>query len=295
MKVSIIIPNWNGREKLEKNLPAVLAVEGVEEVIVVDDASTDDSVKFLKENYVDKVKIIEKRKNTGFGSNVNLGVEKSRGDLIFLVNSDAVPEKKCIKQVIHHFDNPRVFSVGFNTGGNWSWAKFEKGFFWHYMVQKNNKPHTHETLWASGGSAVFRRKIWDDLGGFDPLYDPFYVEDLDLGYRARKRGFINMWDADAKVEHYKQKGVIEENYSKKTISNTTGRNQLLFVWKNITSPILIRQHILGLVMHILLHPKYFLIFFMAFTRLLRIVQERRVEARSQVLTDEEVLAKYSAY
>src|SRR5512141_81221 len=111
MKVSIVIPNWNGRERLEENLPAVMEVEGVSEVIVVDDKSSDDSVSFIEQNFP-KVKLVKKQKNSGFSGTVNLGVKEALGDLVFLLNSDTKPEKDCLKYVKPHFENPRVFSVG---------------------------------------------------------------------------------------------------------------------------------------------------------------------------------------
>src|SRR3989344_1885473 len=171
-KVSIIIPNWNGAEKLKKNLTKVLEVDNIFEVIVVDDGSTDESVKLI-ENDFPKVKLIKKQKNSGFSSTINLGVKESSGDLVFLLNTDAVPKKDCLKNLLPHFENSKVFSAGFNTGGNWSWAKFSKGFFWHYMSPMDKERVTHKTLWVSGGSGVFKKNIWEKLCGFDEMYDPF--------------------------------------------------------------------------------------------------------------------------
>lgn len=293
MKVSIVIPNWNGEEKLKKNLPKVLKVEGVDEVIVVDDASTDNSVQLVKTNFP-LVKLIEKKKNTGFGSNVNYGVENAAGDFIFLVNSDAVPEEKVVVNVLENFKDPKVFSVGFNTGGNWSWAKFENGFFWHYCADKDKQAtkEPHPTLWASGGSGIFRRSIWDELEGFDPLYDPFYVEDLDLGYRAWKRGYINIWDPSLKVEHYKEVGVIAANFPQQRIQDTNERNSLIFIWKNITSPKLFAEHLQALVFRLLTHPKYWKIFLRAIVKLPQILKKRAIEKAQQKVLDEEILAKF---
>lgn len=297
--VSIVIPNWNGKEKLEKNLPEVLKVEGVSEIIVVDDCSTDESVQFLKENYSHKLKIIEKKQNTGFGSNVNTGVEFSRGKFIFLLNTDAVPEKDCILKVLHHFDDPKVFSVSFNTGGNWSWAKWEKGWFWHYQVGGNRD--THETMWASGGSGIFRRSIWDELGGFDPLFDPFYVEDLDLGYRALKRGYKNIWDLDVIVKHYHQgadpdnieKGVIAENFKRSEIENISERNMLIFIWKNIQNKVFLKEHIIFLSKRLLTNLKYWPVFLKAFSKFGQIMIKRKIENKNVSVSDLEILGKFS--
>lgn len=290
MKVSIVIPNWNGKDKLEKNLPKVLKVKGIFEIIVVDDASDDGSVAFLRENYSEKIKIIEKKENSGFGSNVNFGVEFVIGDLVFLLNTDAIPDEDCIIKVLHHFKDRKVFSVSFNTGGNWSWAKWEKGYFWHF--QSKGEIKTHETLWASGGSGVFRKDLWVELGGFDPLYDPFYVEDLDLGYRAIKRGYKNIWEKNVKVEHYKEVGVIAKNFPGSIIEQISERNMLIFIWKNIHDKQLLKEHIQALAIRLIKSPKYWLTFLKALSRLDEILYKRNIEKRNSKVSDPEILNRF---
>lgn len=290
MKVSIVIPNWNGAERLRRNLPNVLKVKGVSEIIVVDDASTDGSLKVLTDEFP-QVKLIKREINGGFTPTVNLGVSKAEGELIFLLNSDASPEEDCLINALDHFQNKNVFSVGCNVGGVWAWARFKDGFFWHYMADdQGNNPH--ETLWSSGGSGIFRKSIWDELGGLDTLFSPFYEEDTDLGYRATKRGYINIWEPSSKVEHYKQKGVIEEYFSKKFVSKIAQQHQLLFIWKNITSRKYLVQHIFGLIKMIITHPKYLFIALGVSLSLPEVLRKRQVEKSYAKLTDEEILERY---
>lgn len=290
-KVSVVIPNWNGVNKLKANLPKIQEMVGTVEVIVVDDSSTDGSVEYIKSNFP-KIILLEKNNNSGFSSTVNLGVKKALGDLIFLLNSDAVPEKNCLRYITPLFNDPRVFSVSCNTGGSYSWARFNEGFFWHFMSGRKIT-YSHQTLWTSGGSGVYRKNIWDKLGGFDEIFDPFYEEDLDLGYRATKRGFINLWEPKARVEHGKYKGVIEENFSKMKISKIAQRNQLLFIWKNITSTNLINDHIIHLTKRLLSNPKYFIIFIMAVYRIKKVRDKRSIEVEEEVISDEEILKKFT--
>src|SRR5581483_4938651 len=137
MKVSIVIPNWNGAEKLRQNLPAVLKVRGVDEVVVSDDGSTDNSLKILETEFP-TVRVVKRSNQGGFSTNVNFGVAHSSGDLIFLLNSDALPETDAVEKALPHFKASEVFSVSCNTGGSWSWARWQNGFFWHYMSEERS-------------------------------------------------------------------------------------------------------------------------------------------------------------
>ncbi len=294
MKIAIIIPNWNGAEKLKRNLPAVLVAakySKVNEIIVSDDASSDNSLEILRKEFPG-VRVLARSKNSGFSSNVNFVVSKSDADLIVLLNSDARPSKNFLNSIIPHFKDPKVFSVGCNTGGSFATAEFKNGYFWHHQSDVIPK-QTHQTLWVSGGSGVFRKSIWDLLGGFDALFDPFYEEDLDIGYRARKRGFINLWEPEAQAEHYKEKGVIALNFSKEYISRIAQRNQLIFIWKNISDPEYISAHLIALCKQILFHPKYFLVFLSALVKFGAIKVRREKEIKESMVSDKQILKIFS--
>lgn len=292
MKISIVIPNWNGIEKLPKSLPEVMKVKFVDEIVISDDGSTDGSVEYIKKNFP-TIKLYQRSKNGGFSSNVNDGVKFASGDLIFLLNSDAIPEKNCLLSVFPHFEDPKVFGVGCNTGDSWSWAKFKRGYFRHFGV-KGKVKKAHQTLWAGGGSSVFRKQIWDELGGLDQLFNPFYEEDLDIGYRATKRGYVNLFEPDSLVEHYKQSGVIKENFSESTIARIAQRNQLIFIWKNITSEKLIAEHKQALMQKLFTNPSYWRIFLSAFSKIGPIKQKRLVEKQQQKISDEQIFAMFES-
>jgi GT2 family glycosyltransferase len=292
MRVSVVIPNWNGADKLRKHLPEVLKVKGVDEVIVSDDGSTDNSLAVLEKEFPE-VKVAKRETQGGFSTNVHHGVKHATGDLVYLLNSDASPEPDSLQKTLKHFDDPKVFSVSCNVGGNWSWAKWEKGFFWHYMSsQDDEKPKAHQTLWASGGSMVFRKKVWEELGGFDLAFNPFYEEDVDLGYRATKRGFINIFEPESEVEHYKEPGVIAQNYSQAKINKTAQRNQLLLIWKNIHDPKMMREHQAALFKMLLIHPKYWEVFLKALILLPQILEKRKIEKKHAKVSDKEIFNKF---
>jgi GT2 family glycosyltransferase len=290
MTTSIVIPNWNGQEKLRRNLPRVLKVKKILEIIVVDDGSTDSSVGILRQEFPE-VKVIERKVNRGFSTTCNIGVKAAKGDLVFLLNTDAIPDEDCMEFVLPHFEDSQVFSVGCTTGGNWSWATFRKGFFWHNM-SKTSITEAHQTLWASGGSSIFRKDLWEKLEGFDELFNRFYEEDIDLGYRATKRGYINIFEPRAKVEHYREPGVIQQNFSKSLVAKVAQRNQLYFIWKNIHDKDLINSHIRALIKMLILHPKYWEIFLSAVVHLPAILSEREIEKREAKITDREILEKF---
>src|SRR5258706_15949240 len=99
MNISIVIPNWNGKELLERNLPEVLAAKDfksnmISEVIVVDDGSTDGSLKFLHDQFEGKIKVIKHKQNRGFSAAVNTGVRSANGDLVCLLNTDVIPDRR---------------------------------------------------------------------------------------------------------------------------------------------------------------------------------------------------------
>ncbi|MDO8639000.1 MAG: glycosyltransferase family 2 protein [Candidatus Daviesbacteria bacterium] len=294
MKVSIVIPNWNGYSKLQQHLPEVVSLAkklNFEEIIVVDDGSTDESVRLLKSEFPE-VKLIEKQANSGFSSTVNLGVKSVKSEIVFLLNNDAHPKDDFLDPALKHFENPKIFSVGCNVGGIWAKGYFKDGFFWHSQGEAKTeaeKSKAHNTLWVSGGSGFFRKSIWDNLEGLDTLFDPFYWEDVDLGYRAWKRGYINIWEPQSQVIHYQEPGVISESFSKEKVSETAERNQLLFIWKNITSKKLGVEHKKGLLRMVLEHPKYLKIISLAIPKLPSLLKKRQIERQSAKLTDEEVL------
>jgi glycosyltransferase involved in cell wall biosynthesis len=126
MKISLIITNWNGLSLLKKNLETVIINSPeADEIIVTDDASTDESVAFIKDlqKKYSKLKLIANKKNLGFGKNSNKAVSRCLGDFIVMLNSDIYPHQDYIKNALHHFSDPQVFGVGFAELDNENWAR----------------------------------------------------------------------------------------------------------------------------------------------------------------------------
>lgn len=236
ISVSIVIPNWNGVSLLKKHLPAVLVASGKAQVIVVDDASTDQSVRFLRSNFP-QILVVEKRSHQGFASSVNLGIRKSAGDIVVLLNTDVEPEEDFLKFLLPHFLNEKVFAVGcmdrshegntINLRGR-GLAAWKRGFYVHSRGEVDRS----DTAWVSGGSGAFSKKIWEELGGMDERFNPFYWEDIDISYRAQEHGYKIIFEKRSIVDHYHETGKIASEYSKDEIKRIAYRNQLIFTWKH---------------------------------------------------------------
>jgi len=249
--ISTIIPTYNGLKLLEKNLPAVLAeLKKGDELIIVDDAGSDNSPKWLKENFLKKtkqkgveLKIITNKKNLRFGESVNRGVEASAHDLIFLLNNDVSPHQGCVDALIKHFENEKenskkdLFGVGSLEkeikngkvqyhGKNKLW--FERGLFIH---SKADDMKSGPTAWVIGGSGMFDKKKWLELGGFDHLFYPAYWEDIDLSFRAHHKGWRILFEQRAVVDH-NHESTNKDVFGEEKLQAMSWRNSLKFTLKN---------------------------------------------------------------
>lgn len=296
MKVSVVMPSLNGKTILEKNLPKLLAAannpkNSILEIIIVDDGSWDDSISFLNQNFKDKIKLIKHTKNRGFSASVNTGVRATKGDLLLLINIDVIPEIDFLESSLPLFDNKKVFAVSLHERGYGS-AKghFGDGYIQLAMGEENEK--THPSFYVSGGSGLFRKSIWKELGGMDEkLLSPFYWEDIDLCFRALKRGYINLWEPNGKVVHHHESTISK--FPKKYVDRIKERNQLLVIWKNIQSKSLIRKHILGVFARTIKHPGYLRVVFMALLRLKSAIKARKKEKKEEKVSDEAIFSMFS--
>lgn len=292
--VSMVMPNLNGRTLLEKNLPKLIAAKeyfqnSIIETIIVDDGSWDDSCDFLKKNFPG-VRLFKHTTNRGFSAAVNTGARAAKGDLILLINTDVIPNKDFLVKVLPNFDDNSVFAVSLHEKGFGS-AKgtFVDGYIQLAMGEEGNK--NHNSFYVSGGSGVFRRSTWVDLGGMDEkLLSPFYWEDIDLCYRASKRGYKLLWEPGGVVEHHHESTISK--FSKTYVARIRERNQLLMLWKNITSSNLIRKHIIGVFKRLLIHPGYIRIILMALGRLGIAMEKRKCEIKESKVSDEAIFARY---
>lgn len=300
-KISVVIPNFNGAKLLSKNLPQVLKNCPGCQIIVVDDASTDNSVAILKEKFKN-IKLLVNFQNLGFSGAVNRGIKNASGDLVLLLNSDVSPRAGFLKPALDRLKDKGVFAVALNDyshergkiiergkGG----ANFQKGFLSHFAA----KIEAGETLWVSGGSGLFVREILDRLGGFDPVYAPFYWEDIDLSFRARQSGYICIFEPASKVDHYHEEGAIKKTRKPFEIKMVSYRNQFIFIWKNFSDPVFLVQHLLWFPYHLLkaIMAKdfaFFLGFAGALAKIPQIVQNPQYRVSPKAVSDRDVIKKF---
>lgn len=293
MDVSIVIPNFNGKDLLAKNLPLVLTAKefkgnNISEIIIVDDGSYDESVSFIRKTFP-TVRLIVHKKNRGFSCAVNTGARMCKGDLICLLNSDVIPEEKFLVSTLPHFQNKKVFAVSLRERGySWATGNFIGGYLNHNQGQPTQT--SHYSLWASGGSAVFRRSTWMELGGMDEkVFSPFYWEDIDLSYRATKRGYDVLWEPGSIVDHKHESTVSK--LSRKYVQRIRERNELLFIWKNIHSKKFINNHIFAMFKRMFSHPGYLIIILMALSKLGITLKARKKEMKESKVCDEAVFER----
>jgi GT2 family glycosyltransferase/glycosyltransferase involved in cell wall biosynthesis len=241
---AIVIPNWNGRDLLEKYLPSVItAAERVpgSEVIVVDNGSADGSAAFVREQFP-QVRLVALEKNLGFGGGSNAGFRAATHDVVVLLNSDMRVEPDFLRPLLDGFTDEQVFSVSCQiffsdpnkvrqeTGLTESW--WERGSL---RVRHRVDPgisQLYPCSYGGGGSCAYDRRKFLELGGFDELLAPFYLEDTDLGYLAWKRGWKNFYQP-ASVVYHEHRGTIGRKFSEAYIQGVLKKNFLLFTWKNV--------------------------------------------------------------
>lgn len=305
MKISIVIPSFNGKELLEKNLPAVFKAcqtfsssSNDWEIIVVDDGSSDKSVSFIKEKYP-TIKLVVHKNNQYFAVSCNDGVKAAQGEVVVLLNNDVEPKEGFLRPLVGNFSDERVFSVGCKEKSlqkgkmifsGRAGGRFKRGFLVHWRA-KNQKEK--DTLWTASGSAAYRKSLWLKLGGLDPLFRPAYGEDVDLSYRAQKSGLKVLFEPKSQVFHQHETTNIKA-FGEKKIKIYAFKNQFLFVWKNITDIKYLFLHFFWLFYHLLNQLKnrnwlFFQGFLLAIKQLPEVLNSRSKVKKHFQLKDREII------
>ena len=179
-----------------------------------------------------------------------------------LLNNDMLVSPDFLQPLLSPFSDSKVFAVTSQiflpdpgkrreeTGK--TRGRFERGFFrfWHEDVLSKDEASGESggvipVLWAGGGSCAMDMRKLRSIGGFDPLYHPFYVEDVDVSWQAWKRGWKCLLATGSHVVH-KHRGTSRPVFGDDFVDRTIRRNQYLFIWKNATGLGMNLQHLLSL-------------------------------------------------
>lgn len=247
--ISIVLPNYNGRSLLEKNIPSLIkAVDQFEhEIIVIDDCSTDDSVEFLRQTYPN-IKVFINEVNSGFSTTCNRGINTAKLELLCVVNTDVTFTPDYFSSMMDEFDSPELFAVkgdivNYNNSPDdvmnidrTTLLYYKRGF----LRFDTNTPLKQRTLIARndaqfvclGCCFVCRTEMMAKLKGFDEIFSPFYWEDSDLAMRAMELGFKLLYLPESRVYHQASSTIASyrSNTQRKLVSY---RNKFLFTWRHL--------------------------------------------------------------
>lgn len=242
-EITVVIPNYNGIEYLSECLASLEKQEAGTpefEVLVVDNGSTDGSVHLLEENWPNVSKILLEE-NTGFCHAVNMGIQASETPYVLLLNNDTKVKSGFIKGLYEAIkQDDKIFSV---SSKMLMWDKPELlddagdrycVLGWAYSRGKGKEAAYYdkpaEVFAACGGAAIYRRSVFDEIGLFDELHFA-YLEDIDIGYRARIHGYRNFYEPSAEVLHYGSASTGSRYNERKT--QLTSANSVYIIGKNM--------------------------------------------------------------
>ena len=306
------------------------------EIVIVDDAGTDSTAAWLNDQGFQETaaesaaigaasrigrapsvstiqaapagRLIRNETNSGFGVSCNRGVAAAEHPLVFLLNNDVEVSIDSIAPLVENFADETVFAAhcrvfeleGGRECGTGKVGGFSRGFI---RVHQSYRPMQAtagaplHSMFAGGGSAMFDREKFLDIGGFERLLSPFYWEDVELSYRAWKRGFVILYEPRSIARHRVSSTIGKIKRGR--VRRIEQRNRLFFHWINLHDARLVRSHIrwaiaLAVTAVFRLKPG-FLLSCLAAIKLLPRVRKRRAEERlAAVRSDRQVFEVFSA-
>ena len=246
-KLSIIVPNFNGKQFLKICFDSILNQNySSYEIIIVDNGSSDGSVQYINENYPEFT-LIQNKENLGFAAAVNQGIKASNADYIFLLNNDVELETDCISNLLKCIEKDKnIFAVSskmiqYNDRSKMDDAGDEYTILgWTRKVGDGKSPDLYtaerEIFSACAGAALYRKNILDEIGYFDENFFA-YMEDVDISYRARIKGYKCVYCPEAVVYHFGS-GTSGSRYNEFKI-RLAARNNVYVSYKNMPLPQLV--------------------------------------------------------
>jgi len=246
--VSVIVLNYNGRRWLEDCLNATFGqMDGRQELILVDNASADDSVEFVRARFP-ATRLLVLDGNSGFARGNNMGAGIARGRYLAFLNNDTIPQPGWLNALQAPFDRDRATAITtsrlvylhdpsmIDSAGD-GYLRAGGAFKHLHGAPSTLGGQSGEVFGACGAACMFRKDVYTDLGGFDEDFFMVY-EDVDISYRARLRGYRCTYVADA-VVHHAGSGTLRRNSA---ASVYYGQRNLEWTYlKNTPWPLLIRS------------------------------------------------------
>lgn len=253
MKVSVVTPNYNGERFLRTFLESLNdESEYIGEVIIIDNASSDASLDYLKNNEFNfPLVLVENIENLGFAPAVNQGIRKAKNELIFSINNDTEVKKGSIKALIDLItSSDDIFSVQakmlqYNNKNLIDDVGDEYNLLaWTKKTGENHPSSDYEEVVeifsSCAGAAMYRKSILKELGFFDDNFFA-YMEDVDLAIRSRINGYRNLLCPNAIVYHIGS-ATSGSRYNEFKVK-LAARNNVWVVYKNLPIPLKITNFI----------------------------------------------------
>lgn len=242
-KLTVIIPNYNSIKYIRECLDSLRGQSLKEyELVVVDNASTDGSDKVIEEEYKE-ARLIRMTQNFGFSHAVNEGIKLANSEYIVLLNDDIKVDSELLSKLYQAIEaDSAIFSVSakmvqlHNTNKLDGAGDLYSALGWAYARGKDHNRDSKRfnkrcrVFSSCGGAAVYRKAILDEIGYFDEYYFA-YLEDVDMGYRARIHGYINVYEPSALVYHAGS-AVSGSRYNDFKV-RISARNNIYLVFKNM--------------------------------------------------------------
>lgn len=236
--ISAIVPTFRGQARLERNLRSVVsALEATGlpwEVVVVDDGGG--GIRWDERG----VRVLALPANGGYGPAVNHGAREARGDYLLVLNDDVRLERDCVARLLGFFPDETLFAVvpairsplsrcGDEGGkaGEWTAGLVE--------ILEAPSATVQPTLFAVGCCLLCPRAAWAELGGYDAVYAPFLWEDVDLSFRAWRRG-LRVLHVPQAVCHHEGSATLREQRTLADRDRVYFRNRVLFHLRNLRDP-----------------------------------------------------------
>ena len=250
MKVSVVTPNYNGLKFLNSYFETLLIQSRfIEEIIIIDNASTDGSVEFIEgfinsSSYPIDIRLIRNEDNLGFAPAVNQGIELAKCEYIYSINNDIELEWNCLEEIIKAMEDSiklgeNPFSIQSkmiqhynrdlidDAGDEYTILAWTKKMGDGEPIERYNEKR--EIFSSCAGAALYRKSVLEKIGLFDENFFA-YVEDVDLSYRAQIYGYRNYFCPESIVYHYGS-GTSGSRYNEFKI-RLAARNNVFLIYKN---------------------------------------------------------------